>query len=96
LALASIIIMIMRSKDIKAGNAPDDELSKKAGWKAGYYAYLSTVWVAVGVMWLNIFLTEAFGVEDFSMGQVIGAIVVLPGVVFVSLAMYFKGSGKVE
>ncbi len=40
-----------RSSDIKKGFVAEDELSKKAAHKAGYYAYLSTIWLTVGLLW---------------------------------------------
>lgn len=96
LAGAAAFVVLKRGREIRAGFNPDDELSKKAGWKAGYYAYLASVWTAVGVMWLNILVTETYGFPDFSMGQVIAAIVIIPGIVFLALALLFRSRGKVE
>ena len=96
LAIVAAWVALKRGKEIKAGFNPDDELSKMAGWKAGYHAYLASIWVAVGMMWLNIFLTETFNTPEFTPGIFIGAIVILPGLVFLGLAIYFKGKGNVE
>jgi hypothetical protein len=96
IAAAATYVVLKRRKDIKDGFSPDDELTKKAGWKAGYFAYIASVWTAVGMMWLNIFLTEAFGFPEFSTGQFVAAIVLIPGFVFLALALYFRGKGNVE
>lgn len=96
LALGATWIMLQRARDIRAGFKPEDEMSKKAAHKAGYYAYISSVWTAVGMMWLNIFLTEEFGFPDFSTSFFVGAVVIIPGLVFIGLTLWFRKKGNVE
>ena len=46
----SFFILWKNSKDIKAGLPVSDELATKTGWKAGYYTYIFTVWLSVGLL----------------------------------------------
>jgi hypothetical protein len=89
------IILWKKAKDIKAGLPVGDELAKKTTWKAGYYSYLFSVWVAVSLLWYNILVPERFGVPELTVEQVIGIIVLLPGAFFIVLAMYLNKKGDV-
>ena len=92
----TVKVMWQRTRDVRKGIPPEDELSKRAGWKAGYHAYLSTVWVAVGMMWLNIFLTEMFGFPEMKTSYFVGAMILIPGIIFLALALRFRSKGNVE
>ncbi|MBU0496962.1 MAG: hypothetical protein KKG04_03295 [Candidatus Thermoplasmatota archaeon] len=41
-------------KNIRVGLPSEDERVKKLHWKAGAYAYYSTILIEVGSMWYNI------------------------------------------
>ena len=92
----SFFILWKKSKDIKAGLPVSDELATKTGWKAGYYAYIFTVWLAVGLLWYNIIIPERFGVSALTVEHVIGLIVLIPGAVFFGLFTYFSKKGDVQ
>ena len=89
------LILWKKSKDIKSGLPIGDELTKKTTWKAGYYSYLFSVWVAIGLMWYNIIIPERFGVPELTVEHVIGVLVLLPGAFFIGLSMYFNKKGDV-
>ena len=89
------IILWKKAKDIKAGLPIEDELAKKTAWKAGYYSYLFSVWVAVSLLWYNIIIPERFGVPELTVEHVIGVLVLLPGAFFIGLSMYFNKKGDV-
>jgi hypothetical protein len=49
--VVALVIAFRKEKEIKSGFAVDDELSDRIKHKAGYYAYLSSMY-----MWLLIFI----------------------------------------
>ena len=53
LGVVVFVNALKRDKDIKAGLPVDDELSTRIKYKAGYYAYLTSMY-----MWLFIFLLK--------------------------------------
>ncbi len=89
LAAGATFIVWKRIKATKQGFAIEDELSKAQGFKAGYFAYLISVWVAVGCLWFNVF-AENSGLTELTAGQVVGAVVLIPGMVFLALAIYMN------
>ena len=89
------IILWKKVKDIKVGLPVGDELTKKTTWKTGYFSYLFSIWVAVSLLWYNILVPERFGVAELTVEQVIGILVLLPGVFFIGLALYFNNKGDV-
>lgn len=89
------MILWKKSKNIKAGLPVGDELMKKTTWKAGYFFDLFSIWVAVSLLWYNILVPERFGVSELTVEQVIGILVLLPGVFFIGSGMYFNKKGDV-
>lgn len=89
------MILWKKSKDIKEGLPVGDELTKKTTWKAGYFSYLFSVWIAVSLLWYNILVPERFGVSELTVEQVIGISVLLPGAFFIGLALYLNNKGDV-
>lgn len=55
----AIYLMIKRTKAYKAGLPFEDELARKVQWKAGYYTFLATIYVALGTAWYADALEEA-------------------------------------
>ena len=53
LGIVVFVNALRRDRDIKAGLPVDDELSTRIKYKAGYYAYLTSMY-----MWLFIFLLK--------------------------------------
>ena len=53
LGVVVFVNALKRDRDIKAGLPVDDELSTRIKYKAGYYAYLTSMY-----MWLFIFLLK--------------------------------------
>ena len=94
--LVAVVAATERVKSIKTGLPLEDELSKKATWKAGYYAFLTGLWLAIGIMFGNIIATEAFGADEIEFRYAFEAIIVVPAIVFIVLALRFKKKGKLE
>lgn len=90
IVVGTSIILLKNAKEIKIGLPVGDELTEKTTWKAGYYTYLFSVWVAISLLWYNILVPERFGVPELSVEQVIGILVLLPGAFFIGLAFYFN------
>lgn len=95
IVVGTSIILLKNAKEIKIGLPVGDELTEKTIWKAGYYTYLFSVWVAISLLCYNILVPERFGVPELSVEQVIGILVLLPGAFFIGLAFYFNKKGDV-
>jgi len=95
LVLGAIFLLRDKIKNIKAGLPSEDERAKKLQWKAGAYTYYATIWIAIGIMWYNIF-AENSSLIELNAGQVIAAIVLLSAVCFFILNFYFMRKGDVQ
>ncbi len=95
LALISMKFVWDRAKSIKAGLPAEDEMSKRAAHKAGYYAFLVGIWTAVGMMFASAFVEGEYGIV-LQAHHYAAAVVLVPGIVFVLLALYFRDKGRVE
>jgi uncharacterized membrane protein YidH (DUF202 family) len=73
-----------KAKSMRSGLPMEDEFSKKVNYRAGYYAYMVSIYVALAVMYLELPVNQA------------GAIVILvPAVVFMSSHIYLERKGEV-
>ena len=95
LIIGSSIMMIKRTKDLKKGLPLKDELSIKLSYKAGSYAYISTLWLAVILYWYNIFSESKFNLPVLSTEQLIGLIVLLPAIIYLIFFFVFNKKGDV-
>lgn len=84
-----------RISNIRADLPVEDERAKKLGWKAGAYTYFSTIWLAVGSLWYNIFAGNSDFPELDTTG-VIAVIVLGSGIIWMVLYLYFTRKGDVE
>jgi len=96
MVVASLKLVIDRAREIKKGHAGEDEMSKRAGHKAGYFAYIASVWVAVALLWYNTFFVDEFAMPALDFGVVIGIIVLVPGIIFLMATFHFLRKGDVE
>ena len=95
LVLGAIFLLRDKIKNIKAGLPSEDERAKKLQWKAGAYTYFATIWIAIGIMWYNIF-AENSSLTELNAGQVIAAIVLLSAICFFILNFYLMKKGDVQ
>ena len=73
---------LKRDRDIKAGLPVDDELSTRIKYKAGYYAYLASMY-----MWLFIFLLK----DNFpDVETMLGGGILLSGAISVTIKYMVK------
>jgi len=91
----STILFLKKTKAVKAGLPVDDELAKKVAWKAGYYTYIATIWLAVSILWYNGLGHDAFGFTPLTVEMTVGVIVLVSGVIFLGLAAYFNQQGDI-
>ena len=96
LVIAVGALLFDRFKNLKAGLPSADERAKKLHWKAGAYAYYATIWIAVGTMWYNIIFADNLGFPQLTVEQVVGAVVLLSGLVWFALQFYFSRQGDIE
>ena len=95
LVIGVMVVIWDKIKNLRAGLLSEDERAKKLNWKAGAYSYFSTIWIAVGIMWYNIF-AENLNLYILNVNQVIAAIILLSELCFFIFNFYFMRKGDVE
>jgi len=95
MSIAGVIIIVVgaswhlkdRIRSVRAGLPIKDEMSKRFEHKAGYYAFLASIYIALGL---------TFFVEGLTASQLAGAIVLLSSIIFMGLNIYYSRKGSVE
>lgn len=95
-ALIAIVAASEKVTSMKTGLPLEDEFSKKATWKAGYYAYITCLWLAIGIMAANLIGTEFFKLAEVEFRYAFEALVAIPALAFVILAIWFKKTGNID
>lgn len=96
IALVAIVAASEKVTSMKTGLPLEDELSKKATWKAGYYAFITGLWLAIGIMFANLIATELLRLPEIEFRYAFEALVVVPAISFVVLALWFKKKGNID
>jgi hypothetical protein len=96
LVVLATYTMIERMRSYRAGLPIKDEREKKIWYKAGYYSYLVTIYLALGLSWFSDYLIEDLGMSGFDIGVFVGIIILVSGSVFIGLYFYFRQTGKTE
>ena len=96
LVVLATYMVIERFRAYKAGLPLKDEREKKIWYKAGYYSYLVTIYLALGLSFFSDYLIEDLGMTGFDIGVVVGIIILVSGSVFIGLYFYFRQTGKTE
>jgi MFS family permease len=96
IALVALVAASERATAMKTGLPLEDELSRKATWKAGYYAFIIGLWLAIGIMAANLVGGELFKLPDINFRYAFEAMIVLPALAFIVLAMWFKKKGNID
>ena len=96
LVIAATYVVFTRFKSYKAGLKPEDEMSKKAMHKAGYYAFLATIYIALGIGFFEDLIAKWFKIPVLEASQATGLVILLGSVVFIALAIYFTRTGVSE
>ncbi|MFH2106550.1 MAG: hypothetical protein ABII22_04765 [Candidatus Micrarchaeota archaeon] len=95
-ALLAIVAASEKVTAMKTGLPLEDEFSRRATWKAGYYAFIIGLWLAIGIMAGNLIAGEVFKFPDIEFRYAFEAMIVVPALTFIVLAMWFRQSGKVD
>ena len=96
LVVLATYTVIERMKSYKAGLPLKDEREKRIWYKAGYYSYLVTIYLALGLSWFSDYFIEDLGMSGFDIGVVVGIIILVSASVFIGLYFYFRQTGKTE
>jgi hypothetical protein len=96
LIIGVITLLWDRIKNLKMGLPSADERAKKLHWKAGSYAYITTIWIAVGTIWYNIIFADILGFPELNAGQVVAVIVLLSAMCWFAFQFYFLRKGDIE
>ena len=83
-------VMYNKLKAEKRGLPPSDELAKKVSWKAGYYTWIFTIWLAVATQWFDF-----FGLPELLARHVVALIVLGSGMMFFISYFWFNRKGDV-
>ena len=84
-----------RAKSIKQGLPAQDEMSRKIWHKSGYYAWLVTIYICLGLSWANEILMEDFGFGGLIARHMAFAILALSALTFFILYFWFSRKGNV-
>lgn len=96
IGVIAVVAASRKVASIKTGLPLEDELSKKATWKAGYYAFLAGLWLAICIMGANIFAVEFLKLPEIEFRYAFELLIVVPAFVFIFLSMRFKKQAVVE
>jgi uncharacterized membrane protein len=89
IALITIIIPIIlrNARSIKKGEPAEDERSKRATRKAGYYSFLFSIYLLLALGW--------YGDDYFTRpSQATGAAILVMAIVFMALILFFNKKGE--
>jgi len=93
IVLLATFVLIKRAKAYKAGLPFEDELAKKVQWKAGYYTFLVTIYVALGTAWYADYMEEAG--TPLPARYVAYIIILASAILFFAFYFYFNRKGDV-
>jgi uncharacterized membrane protein len=96
LVALSFVILADNFRNARAGLPIKDEREKRIWHKASYYAYLFSIYFALGISWMSDIIAEFMGLPELTVGQAIGFIIIGPSIVFILLYLYFRRTGKTE
>ena len=102
LVLATIIILaviyskhIMREKTrMKEGFPREDERTKGIKERAGYYAYMGSMYYALSLMWVNSIASDFLGVPELRVTFVLASVIVVSFILFLLSWGYFSRKGN--
>jgi len=94
IVLAALWLIKDKMGDIRKGLPTKDERERGLSQKAGYYAWMASIWSAIGTMWIGIFLEEEFGFPPIKANYVVAAVVLVSGLVFFLAYFWFRRRGE--
>jgi len=95
LVIGATWVLVDRMRSMRTGLPAKDEMTVKLSHKAGYYAYLASIYIALAFMWYSNSLEESGGV-GLDGGQTGGGIILLSAIVFMGSYFYLSHKGAAE
>lgn len=93
-AMVAIVAASEKVVSMKTGLPLEDEFSRRATWKAGYYAFIIGLWLAIGIMFANLFAVEFLKLPEIEFRYAFEALIVVPALSFLVLAKWFRNKGN--
>ena len=91
LVAGALAFLLNNWRNVKSGLPVHDELSRKQAHKAGYYAYLSSIYLSLGLMYLSYKENP-----PLTASQSLGVVILLSGIVFMASALLLAKRGDVN
>ncbi len=92
LNIAALTLVIKKIKTEKQGFKFDDELNKQISLRAGYYAWITAIWSAILVMWVNIYM-DKFNLGSIKLEMLVAVVVIASGLMFFGIYFYLNKRG---
>ena len=96
IVLGALFIVRKKLSAVKKGLPTRDEMERRVSHKAGYYAFIASIWFSLAVMFY-----AGIGVEEYSLPALLprhypALIVAFTGLVFVVSYLWLDWKGSVE
>lgn len=88
--LARALYVKREKARIKEGFPKDDERTRSMKERAGYYAYLGSVYFALGLMWINFLMPDMFHLPELDVTLVLAAVIAEAFVIYLFSWWYFE------
>ncbi|MFH1663238.1 MAG: hypothetical protein ABH986_00195 [archaeon] len=96
LVFGAVYLFWNRAKAVKQGLPAEDELSKKALIKAGYYGFFAAIYGALGTMFYNSFALDNVFWPVLDADRTAEMIILISAIVFMASALYLTHKGNVQ
>jgi uncharacterized membrane protein len=89
----AIGMLLQLRRNIKSGLPMEDERSKRVKAYAGYYTYLVSLYLLLGLMFYSLLGVDVFGVPELTVTGTIMLVLIAMLAIFCSFWMYFTRRG---
>ncbi|MHA2277535.1 MAG: hypothetical protein ACXAC2_17285 [Candidatus Kariarchaeaceae archaeon] len=95
-AIATLIVVVPLKRDYDKGLPVTDEFSQNSSYRAGYYSWITTLWIVVAVMLFDDLLIRVLNLEELAIEHLGGIIVFSSVITFLVLSQYFFKRGRMD
>ena len=96
LTLGALYLLYVKGKSLKEKLPMGDEMSKKAAYRSGYYAFFVSIYSGLAVGFFEESLAEMIGQEVLFVGQGTGIVILASALAFMVSMIYFTLKGVAE
>ena len=96
LTIGAMYLIGMKRRALKRKLPMEDEMSKKAAYRSGYYAFFAAIYSSLGVGFFEQDLAGMIGQETLFVSQGTGLVVLISAIVFMASMIYFTLKGVSE